>query len=57
MRILFVVHQFFPKHYTGTERLVLNLSKQMQRIGHYVKVLTYGITEDEGFRQDGNFLI
>lgn len=57
MRILFVVHQFFPKHYTGTERLVLNLSKQMQRMGYYVKVLTYGITEDEGFRQVGNFLI
>ena len=57
MRILYVVHQFFPKHYTGTERLVLNLSKQMQRMGHSVKVLTYGITETEGFRQEGDFLI
>ena len=57
MRILYVVHQFFPKYYTGTERLVLNLSKQMQRMGHSVKVLTYGITETEGFRQEGDFLI
>lgn len=57
MKILFAVHQFFPKHYTGTERLVLNLSKQMQRMGHYVKVLTYGITETEGFTLDKDFLI
>jgi len=57
MKILFAVHQFFPKHYTGTERLVLNLSKQMQRIGHSVKVLTYGINESEGFQQEGDFLV
>lgn len=57
MKILYTVHQFFPKHYTGTERLVLNLSKQMQRLGHYVKVLTYGISENEGLREDGDFLI
>jgi len=49
MNILYAVHQFFPKHYTGTERFVLNLSRQMQRMGHRVKVLTYGITETEGF--------
>lgn len=55
MRILYVVHQFFPKGYTGTERLVLNLAKQMQRMGHYVEVLTYGIEDDNtGFlNQDG----
>jgi len=57
MKILYTVHQFFPNHYTGTERLVLNLCKQMQRMGHYVKVLTYGITDSEGFSQDSDFLI
>ncbi len=58
MNILFALHQFFPKHYTGTERLVLNLSKQMQRMGHSVNILTYGITEDEGFTQhDSGFYI
>jgi len=57
MKILFAVHQFFPEHYTGSERLVLNLSKQMQRMGHSVKVITYGIKENEGFRRDGDFLI
>lgn len=58
MRILFALHQFFPNCYTGTERLVLNLSKQLQRMGHFVKVLTYGISEKEGFKQDkSGFLI
>jgi len=49
MKVLFTVHQFFPNHYTGTERLVLNLCKQMQRMGHRVKVLTYAVTENGGF--------
>lgn len=46
MRILLSVHQFFPRHYTGTERYVLNLAKQLQRMGHYVKVLTYAFREE-----------
>lgn len=41
MKILFVVHQFFPLHHTGTERLTLDLAKQLQRMGHHVTVLTY----------------
>jgi glycosyltransferase involved in cell wall biosynthesis len=56
MKILFAVHQFFPNHYTGTERLTLNLAKQMQRMGHSVKVLTYALSETVGLRQDGDFL-
>lgn len=43
MRILFGIHQFFPFRYTGTERVTLNLAKQLQRMGHSVSVLTYGI--------------
>ena len=57
MKILYVVHQFFPKHYTGTERFALNLSKQMQRMGHYAKILTYELADNDGFmREDGFFL-
>jgi glycosyltransferase involved in cell wall biosynthesis len=56
MKVLFVIHQFFPHYYTGTERLVLNLSKQIQRMGHSVKVLTYGLSETEGLKPDGEFL-
>lgn len=45
MKILYVVHDFFPRFYGGTERYVLNLSRQMQRMGHSTEVLTYGIED------------
>lgn len=45
MKILYVLHDFFPRFYGGTERYVLNLSKQMQRMGHSVTVLTYGVED------------
>lgn len=41
MKILFVTHQFFPLHHTGTERLTLDIAKHLQRMGHFVTVLTY----------------
>ncbi len=41
MKILYVVHQFFPLHHTGTERLTLDIAKQIQRMGNSVSVLTY----------------
>jgi glycosyltransferase involved in cell wall biosynthesis len=50
MRILYVIHDFFPHYYGGAERYVLNLGHQMQRAGHEVRVLTYGLDEpDESF--------
>jgi glycosyltransferase involved in cell wall biosynthesis len=49
VNILFGVHQFFPNHYTGTERYVLNLAKQLQRMGHHARVMTYAVTEQGGF--------
>lgn len=53
MKILYVVHDFFPHFYGGTERYILNLSKQMQRMGHSVTVLTYGLMEPlESFSAD-----
>jgi len=52
MKILYLVHQFFPKHYTGTERFTLDLAKQMQRMGHYPTVLTYEPSpEVDGFKK------
>jgi len=41
MNILYILHQFFPLHFTGTERHTLDIAKHMQRLGHYVTVLTY----------------
>ncbi len=39
MRILIVLHQFYPEYSSGTEHVALNLAKAAQRAGHYVKVL------------------
>jgi glycosyltransferase involved in cell wall biosynthesis len=47
MRVLYVVHEFFPRFSGGTERHVLNLAHQMQRMGHHAAVLTYGLGEEE----------
>lgn len=39
MRILYVIHQFFPEFQSGTERVTLNLARMTQRAGHHVQVL------------------
>jgi glycosyltransferase involved in cell wall biosynthesis len=40
MRVLFVLHQFFPEFSAGTERVGLNLARMAQRAGHTVHVLS-----------------
>jgi glycosyltransferase involved in cell wall biosynthesis len=40
MRILYVLHQFYPEFCGGTERVALALGKAAQRAGHSVQVLT-----------------
>ncbi|HEY8618103.1 glycosyltransferase [Phenylobacterium sp.] len=45
MRILYVVHQFFPEYGGGTEHVTLNLAKAAQRDGHYAEVLTITVGE------------
>jgi glycosyltransferase involved in cell wall biosynthesis len=47
MKILYLVHQFFPKYYYGTERLTLGLAEQMQRMGHSPLVMTYDREKDQ----------
>jgi glycosyltransferase involved in cell wall biosynthesis len=43
MRILFVIHQFFPEFGGGTEHVALNLARMAQRGGHHVQVLACGV--------------
>jgi glycosyltransferase involved in cell wall biosynthesis len=40
MRILFVVHQFLPRYFTGTEQYVHALGVALVRAGHAVEVFT-----------------
>ena len=39
MRILLVVHQFYPEYAGGTEKVCFQLARAAQRAGHYVRVL------------------
>lgn len=39
MRILFVLHQFYPEFFAGTEQVTLSLARSAQRAGHHVHVL------------------
>lgn len=52
MRILFVVHQFYPEYAGGTEKVCYQLAKAAQRAGHFVRVLTCRVLEwPEGARE------
>jgi len=39
MRVLFILHQFYPEFRGGTENVALKLAKAAQRAGHYAHVL------------------
>ncbi len=53
MKILYLIHQFFPMHYTGTERVVFNTASLMRKMGHNVKVITYSFYEDSFYDSNG----
>ncbi|WP_270174895.1 MULTISPECIES: glycosyltransferase [unclassified Diaphorobacter] len=46
MRILFVLHQFYPEFAGGTERVTLNLARSAQRAGHHVQVLACNVNSN-----------
>src|SRR5262249_47945146 len=47
MKILLIVHQFFPDHRTGTEVLTLELARELMRKEHHVEILTGEICAGE----------
>ena len=49
MRILYLVHQFYPRFSSGTERFVLNLASSLQRDRHFPEVVTYDLFNTEPF--------
>jgi len=51
MKIVYLVHQFYPECYTGTEKFVLNLSSMMQKAGNRVKVIPYSFYQDAFYDQ------
>lgn len=58
MNILYLVHQFYPQWYTGTEKFVLSMATVMQKAGNRVKVLTYGPNDASTYEHSlGNIAI
>jgi len=58
MRILYVIHQFYPEFRSGTEKFLLNLASIIQRDGHFVEVMTYTFSESqERSRHNRNLLV
>lgn len=41
MRVLFLLHQFLPRHVTGTEQFARSLALDLRRRGHDVRVFAY----------------
>lgn len=41
MRILYLVHQFYPQTFAGTEKFLLRLAQGCQAAGHTVTIVTY----------------
>ena len=56
MRILYLIHQFYPEHRSGTEKFLLNLASSVQRDGHYVQVLTYTHDCKESRKEENLFV-
>lgn len=54
MNILYIIHQFYPNHYSGTERVVFETASYMQKLGHKVNILTYSHEDNYTYqnRQD-----
>lgn len=57
MKIIYLVHQFFPEFQTGTEKFVLNNALMSQKAGNKVKIITYSFLEDSEFDYDNGKIL
>lgn len=57
MKIVYLVHQFFPEYQSGTEKFVLNNALMAQKSGNKVKVITYSFLDDETFEKENNGIL
>ena len=51
MKILYLVHQFYPEFYTGTEKFVMNLAHMFQKRGMNTKVITYSFADRSTYKR------
>lgn len=45
MKVLYIIHQFFPHFCAGTERITYNIASMVQKAGNKVKVITYRVDQ------------
>lgn len=57
MKILYLVHQFFPEYYTGTEKFVSKISSMMQKVGYGARVITYSYYQDSFFEKEAGDIL
>lgn len=57
MKIIYLVHQFYPEFQSGTEKFVFNNAIMAQTFGHKVKVITYSFYNNSEYdHEDGGIL-
>jgi glycosyltransferase involved in cell wall biosynthesis len=49
MKVVFLVHQFYPEFQAGTEKFVFNMAYMAQKSGNKVKVITYSLGDVSSF--------
>ena len=57
MKILYIIHQFYPEASAGTELFLLNMAAAAQRSGHHAEVVTYSLGPKAEFRNGGDLLV
>ncbi|GAP13955.1 glycosyltransferase [Longilinea arvoryzae] len=57
MKILYLVHQFYPEFQSGTEKIVYNSAFMTQKNGNEVKVITYGFYPKDFFTHSENGIL
>lgn len=57
MKVLYLVHQFYPEFYTGTEKFICKMASMTQRAGHSARVVTYSFNEDSFFDKEAGDIL
>ena len=57
MKILYLVHQFYPEFQSGTEKVVLNNAFMAQQIGNKVKIITYSFYDDTFYEKENKGIL
>lgn len=57
MKIVYLVHQFYPEFQAGTEKFVFNMAYMSQKSGNKVKIITYSLGEPNSFPYRANNIL